>query len=347
MVKNFLPPEANKWMCLLDTCKNIEDIKEKEKLFNKCLYNLTKAYVEKVITRGAWESTLRSMRNISRAYGMTVQRFNFYFSCVLISFNITIVDHKIDVGIVNIPHANILYLILRRYEKCAKQGNRAVMLYGCVRDMIKVSKDLDKITIDNFLIDLKDLALESGLSLDRIRTICKSSMKEDILLEDDKNINHFNDNSYTKDIILSNLCINENPRLVKIYTPVFSNGSRLPRDKTTLTYEEAIVYPGSICVAEELQHSNRIVIDCDSLETVKLFKDYIELTESYISEDRDKAHLVFITDRLIPTKHRVKLDLLGNLKCQIRKIKPNKQYNGIKVPMKLTQEIIDIFNRAS
>ena len=94
---------------------------------------------------------------------------------------------------------------------------------------------------------------------------------------------------------------------------------------------------------EELKNSNRIVIDCDSKETVKIFEQYLNKTESYVNEDRSSAHLVFTTDKVVPTKHKKDIDLLGNQKFSLRNIKENKVYNNLP-SIELTQNILDLFN---
>ena len=45
-----------------------------------------------------------------------------------------------------------------------------------------------------------------------------------------------------------------------------------------LTKEEALQYSNISYIAEELKNSNRIVIDCDSKETVKIFEQYLNNT---------------------------------------------------------------------
>lgn len=206
--------------------------------------------------------------------------------------------------------------ILMFFSNNAKEGNRNNLLYGCLRD-------LDKLNASQSYYDkLYNLAIDSGL------------LKEEIT-------EMFN---YKKDNLKLNcLPINLNPRSNREYTPVFTNGKTLPGKERKLTYEQAASYNNLSYVSEELKNSNRIVIDCDSKETVDLFIKYADKTEAYINEDKSSAHFVFITDRVLPTKHKDKIDLLGNEKYSLRNIKENKKYNN-KQAIVLTQDVLDIFN---
>lgn len=93
-------------------------------------------------------------------------------------------------------------------------------------------------------------------------------------------------------------------------------------------------------LAEELKGGDRIVIDCDSRETVDAFKKYADITEAYVSDD--SMHLVFTVDRLFPRITGKKdLDLLGNKVHSLRLEKPNKTPNN-KEAIPLPQEVLEL-----
>lgn len=93
-------------------------------------------------------------------------------------------------------------------------------------------------------------------------------------------------------------------------------------------------------LAEELKGGDRIVIDCDSRETVDAFKKYADTTEAYVSDD--SMHLVFTVDKLFPRITGKKdLDLLGNKVHSLRLEKPNKTPNN-KEAIPLPQEVLEL-----
>lgn len=93
-------------------------------------------------------------------------------------------------------------------------------------------------------------------------------------------------------------------------------------------------------LAEELKGGDRIVIDCDSRETVDAFKKYADITEAYVSDN--SMHLVFTVDRLFPRITGKKdLDLLGNKVHSLRLEKPNKTPNNKKA-IPLPQEVLEL-----
>lgn len=209
-----------------------------------------------------------------------------------------------------------IHSVLSVFKHKAKEGNRNNLLYGCYKDLIKLnasSKDFE---------NLYSLAFDSGLDITEIDVVF---------------------NQHPNSINLNYLVQNKTIRTTPYFTPVFTNGKTLKGSDRTLSLEEASKFDNVQYIAEELKHSNRIVIDCDSKETVELFKNYLYKTESYINSDLSSAHLVFTTDKIIPTKHKDCIDLLGNQKFSLRNIKPNKQYNNNKA-ISLTQEVLDIFN---
>lgn len=86
-----------------------------------------------------------------------------------------------------------------------------------------------------------------------------------------------------------------------------------------------------IIVTENLGGGNRVVVDLDCKEAVEIFKDQLDKTEAYISEE--SVHLVYTTDKVLATRHastkaKIKGDFLGNKTNQTRRIKNNKVYNG-------------------
>ena len=207
--------------------------------------------------------------------------------------------------------------VLSFYQNNAKEGNRNNLLYGCLLELDSLQSS------DQSYSTLYNLAIESGLTEDEIKPMF--------------------DNHKNHKLKLLELDLNKNVRNTLYYTPVFNSGKTLAGSARICTLEEALAFKYIKHVAEELKDSNRIVIDCDSERTVALFEQYLDKTESYISENKDSAHLVFTTNRLVPTKHKREIDLLGNSKYSLRNIKANKKYNGVQA-IPLTQEILDIFN---
>ena len=207
--------------------------------------------------------------------------------------------------------------ILTRFVSQAKEGNRNNTLYYCVQELNKINSP------SVYYDKLYKLALDTQLPISEVNTI-------------------FND-KISNNLSLNSLNYNLNLRTVQYFTPVFHNGKTLKGSDRILTKEEALQYSNISYIAEELKNSNRIVIDCDSKETVKIFEQYLNKTESYVNEDRSSAHLVFTTDKVVPTKHKKDIDLLGNQKFSLRNIKENKVYNNLP-SIELTQNILDLFN---
>lgn len=205
--------------------------------------------------------------------------------------------------------------VLNLYNSKASIGNRNNLLYGCYKDLIKIDADSEAFE------ELRVSALASGLSAEEVDNIFIGR----------------------NNLILNSLSVNTVQRNTLWYTPVFHSGKTLPGPKRVLTYEEVSQQQSLNYIAEELKGGVRIVIDCDSKQTVELFSHYIDKTECYINEDKSSAHFVFTTDKIVPTKHKDKLDLLGNEKYSLRNIKPNKVGNN-KDPLPLDQKVLDLFN---
>ena len=121
--------------------------------------------------------------------------------------------------------------------------------------------------------------------------------------------------------------------------------------KNLTTYEEAIVFPDSIYIAECMFDTPYIVFDIDGDHNGILHPDLIHHFEPLINithalmKPHDSGsgltsfHLTFRTDRLIPTKHFTEacIDLLGNKSPQLR-YRKNKQWNHV-FPAQLTEDI--------
>lgn len=230
---------------------------------------------------------------------------------------------------------------VRLYETCNSEGQRNNLFNKCLYNLKKAETD-QIITTSQYLqgkLRLVAAVQVSGLPEEEIQSVI-NSVESSIGIKSNRVSNPIKQSSY---IILDDLPINLNPRLVNYYTPVFTTGKTLKGEDRVLTYEECLLFAGLKHVAENLKHTNRVVIDCDSSETFKLFEHLIDTTECYIGSDRDTLHLVFTTDKLIPTKHRSNIDLLGNATNSLRNIKPNKTSNGLQATP-LTQDILDIFN---
>ena len=197
----------------------------------------------------------------------------------------------------------------------SQEGDRNNNLYKATRDII------DTIT---------DIALDIGLEQPEITKTIKSAVSPSLGSKRiPKKVSKF---------ILDEYPTLKEPRTQKFYTPVFKNNTTLKGSEQTLTYKEANSYPNKIYVAEQLKGSNRILIDCDSKETVELFLEYKDKTESYYSPS--SMHLVFITDKIIPSQRYHKLDIQGNKTLSLRHIKDNKIANNLE-PIPLTQEVLD------
>lgn len=199
-------------------------------------------------------------------------------------------------------------------DRC-EEGDRNTSLYRATKELFGA---------------IKDIALDKGLEEQEVDKTMLSAVSTPTSNISSRSKRSFDLNSFP---------LLENPRLEKWYTPVFPNHKTLKGADQILTLEEAEAYEGKLYVAEQLKGSNRIVIDCDSKETVELFLRYKDLTESYYSED--SMYLVFTTDRIIPSQRYNKLDIQGNKTLALRHIKPNKQPNGLEA-IPLTQDVLDI-----
>lgn len=131
--------------------------------------------------------------------------------------------------------------------------------------------------------------------------------------------------------------------------------------QTLMTREEASNYPGAYYLAETLVDTPFIVLDIDGdhggrlhLDLINAFKDLIpkthclfkqkfvgqcaQVTDPSLASAPTSFHLMFYTDRVIPTKHFINacVDLLGNKKNQLR-YRKTKVWNGV-YPAKLDAE---------
>lgn len=215
--------------------------------------------------------------------------------------------------------------------KESQEGSRNNTLYGCAKDLIKLNATDD---------DFKELTLVAktiGLNGTEIQTTIDSAKAIPT-----ESIKTKKSGTSKGSLILEDFQTNPNLRLTQYFTPVFKNHKTLLGKDRILSKEEALAYPYILYIAEELKGGDRIVIDCDSKETVELFSEYLSQTESYVSTDKSSAHLVFTTDKLIRSSHKEGIDLLGNTLYTLRNIKDNKVYNDLKA-IPLTQEILDLY----
>jgi hypothetical protein len=99
-------------------------------------------------------------------------------------------------------------------------------------------------------------------------------------------------------------------------------------------------------IGENLKHTNTVILDIDgdhdkeniNWNVINYFNNYKKKTQ--YAQSRDTSyHLVFRTDRLIPTYHLPFLDILGNANNQARYYKDKVVY-GTKL-IEFTQEIVD------
>ena len=157
----------------------------------------------------------------------------------------------------------------------------------------------------------------------------------------------------------SNKLINYDKRWV----PCSKNNKPLIQwSRTLTTYEEAIVFPDSIYLAECMYSTPYIVFDIDGdhndvlhLDLIEHFAPLINITHALVKQRTvseytqglpkhilslpTSFHLTFRTDRLIPTKHfpNACIDLLGNKAPQLR-YRKTKQWNHV-FPALLTEKI--------
>lgn len=129
-----------------------------------------------------------------------------------------------------------------------------------------------------------------------------------------------------------------------------------------LNQTDALAWPHSVYLAENLRHTRFIVIDCDGdhddndldLETIMFLSSYLDKTHAMVKpklvweydgyngtgiEIPASFHLTFVTDRIIPTIHapEAHIDILGNETNQLRYYK-KKLWNGME-PIMMTKEI--------
>lgn len=215
--------------------------------------------------------------------------------------------------------------------KNSQEGSRNNTLYGCTKDLIKLNAsedDFEELTLVAKSIGLNDIEIQT--TIDSAKVVPTESIKTK------------KSGTSKASLVLADLQTNTTPRLTQYFTPVFKNNKTLLGKDRILTKEEALAYPNILYIAEELKGGNRVVIDCDSKETVELFSEYLSQTESYVSSDKSSAHLVFTTDKLIRTSHKEGIDFLGNTLYTLRNIKSNKIPNNVEA-IPITQEILDIF----
>ena len=120
------------------------------------------------------------------------------------------------------------------------------------------------------------------------------------------------------------------------YIPAIDPGHVLAKWGTQRhTKEEALSYRGVQLLGENLKGCHFIVIDVDGdhtgvpdMKVINYWESWIFRTKSLIKYDDDgipvSFHLEFACDRMIPTMHFNKVDLLGNANNQARWLKPNK-----------------------
>lgn len=110
--------------------------------------------------------------------------------------------------------------------------------------------------------------------------------------------------------------------------------------KTRCTEAQAWAYRNCEILGKNLRGMKLVVIDVDGDHTgepdwdvINYWSRFINYTFSRVKVDNQgrpiSFHLEFYTDRIIPTMHFHKLDLLGNMNNQIQYLKPNKVENRI------------------
>lgn len=131
-----------------------------------------------------------------------------------------------------------------------------------------------------------------------------------------------------------------------LYPPKRDDGKdKLPLYQAQYAQAEAAKRGITTILCANLQHSNMVVIDCDSKEAVEAFIHLADTTEAWVNDDQSSMHLVFKTDSLYPTeiKSTTKgVDFLGNLSKTDRHIKPNKKWNGKEATL-LTNDIYQYY----
>lgn len=136
----------------------------------------------------------------------------------------------------------------------------------------------------------------------------------------------------------------------KRWVPCSKNNKPLIQwSKNLTTYEEAIVFPDSVYLAECMYLTPYIVFDIDGdhndvlhPDLIQHFAPLINITHALVKPNGSTPtsfHLTFRTNRLIPTKHFTEacIDLLGNKSHQLR-YRKTKQWNHV-FPALLTENI--------
>lgn len=275
--------------------------------------------------------TMRPLANLDR-YVITTRAGNTirFIQCISATKTQELIIKDADI------QPTLSYESIHARLSSALTGGRNNTLYGCAKDLIKLDAPQEEFdNLYNVAISIGMYPKEINSTIASARTIPTTPSKTSTTVKKEP--------VKSSNIVLDACDINSSPRTTLYYTPVFNSNKTLIGKDQVLTYKEALSYPNKKYIAEQLKGSNRVVIDCDSKETVELFKNYIDLTESYISEEKDSLHLVFTTKHIIPSLHKIGIDLLGNKLFQLRNIKDNKVFNGL-APIPLTQEVLNIFN---
>ena len=128
-----------------------------------------------------------------------------------------------------------------------------------------------------------------------------------------------------------------------------------------MSYTDAMCYPHSCYLAENMKGCNRIVIDCDGdhdakldMETIAFLWRFASMTHTLVKPKNINEyegyentglqipasfHLTFEVTKVIPTMHfpEAHIDIVGNRRNSLRYFK-NKLHNG-KPPARMTEEI--------
>lgn len=110
--------------------------------------------------------------------------------------------------------------------------------------------------------------------------------------------------------------------------------------KTRCTEMQAWAYRNCEVLGRNLRGLKLVVLDVDGdhdgtpdWDVINYWSRFINYTHSRVKVDDQgrpvSFHLEFYTDRIIPTMHFYKLDLLGNMNNQVQYLKPNKTANSI------------------
>ena len=110
--------------------------------------------------------------------------------------------------------------------------------------------------------------------------------------------------------------------------------------QTRCTLMEAQAYRHCEVLGINNKGCHHVTIDVDAdhdgpidMSVVEYWKPWIQMTKARVKWSPDGTpasfHLDFYTDRIMPTYHLPKLDLLGNQQNQVIYLKPNKVDNGL------------------